>query len=301
MKKSLLVGAAVSALASIAHGQLLVGYQQPGNGYAIGEFTQSGTLVNAALVTSTQDASGMVVSGSNLFVETSTGIAEYTTQGVLVNTSLITGLSNLTGIAISGSDLFVVSHSGTVAEYTTSGQAVNTTLITGLSDPWGVVVSGSNLFITSSDADGFVGEYTTSGATVNASLIPLDRSFGISIYDSNLYILNYGNFNDSISGPSGNGEVSEYTEAGVPVAPSLIILPNPGSFSAENMVMSDSTLYVADFGNGSVEQYDVSGDTSGHALITGFNGGPYSIAVVPEPSLVIILSLLPCLGRRRRR
>jgi hypothetical protein len=64
----------------------------------------------------------------------STGtIAEYTTSGTLVNASLITGLSNPSDVAVSGSDLFVAEEtSGTVGEYTTSGDVVNASLVTGL-------------------------------------------------------------------------------------------------------------------------------------------------------------------------
>jgi hypothetical protein len=48
-------------------------------------------------------------------------IGEYTTSGTLVNAALITGLDNPSGIALSGSDLFVANAngSGTIGEYTT--------------------------------------------------------------------------------------------------------------------------------------------------------------------------------------
>jgi PEP-CTERM motif len=60
-------------------------------------------------------------------------VSEYTLSGQVVNASLITGLNNPDGLAITGNDLYVVSAGdNTVGEYTLTGQAINTSLITGL-------------------------------------------------------------------------------------------------------------------------------------------------------------------------
>jgi glutamate synthase domain-containing protein 3 len=72
---------------------------------------------------------------------TSNTVGEYTTSGAVVNASLISGLSGPFGIAISGSNLFVVNYdTGTVGEYTTSGAVVNASLISDLSDPTGIAI-----------------------------------------------------------------------------------------------------------------------------------------------------------------
>jgi hypothetical protein len=100
-------------------------------------------------------------------------IGEYTTSGAVVNASLVSGsgLADPGGIAVSGSDLFVANwNTGTISEYTTSGAVVNPSLISGLAYPVGVAVSGDKLYVTNLYAD-TIGEYTTSGAVVNASLI----------------------------------------------------------------------------------------------------------------------------------
>ena len=55
-------------------------------------------------------------------------VGDYTNSGAVVNASLISGLGAPTGIAVSGSNLFVVD-GGTVGEYTTSGAVVNASLI----------------------------------------------------------------------------------------------------------------------------------------------------------------------------
>jgi len=146
----------------------------------IGEYTTSGTPVNASLITGLTGPSGIAVSGSNLFVVNGNfgnnqgTIGEYTTSGTTVSASLITGLNSPFGIAVAGSNLFVTNNAiGTIGEYTTAGVTVNPALITGLSDPFGIAVAGSNLFVANGGGGvgGSIGEYTTSGATVNASLV----------------------------------------------------------------------------------------------------------------------------------
>jgi hypothetical protein len=111
-------------------------------------------------------------------------VGEYTTSGTVVNASLISGLNSPTSIAVSGNDLFVASfgsHGYTIGEYMTSGSTVNASLITGFDSPQGIAVSGNDLFV-SNTGDGTVGEYTTSGATVDANLISgLSDPYGIAI------------------------------------------------------------------------------------------------------------------------
>jgi DNA-binding beta-propeller fold protein YncE len=62
-------------------------------------------------------------------------IGEYTTSGAVVDATLISGLNSPTGIAVSGNKLFVLNDSdptGYIGEYTTSGAVVNQTLVPGL-------------------------------------------------------------------------------------------------------------------------------------------------------------------------
>ena len=105
---------------------------------------------------------------------TTATVGEYTTSGTTVNASLITDPVEPMSIAVSGSDLFVgYTYGGTyggVAEYTTSGAEGSFPLLPGVAAS-GIAVSGSDLFVTNSDLPNTVGEYTTSGATLNASLI----------------------------------------------------------------------------------------------------------------------------------
>ena len=100
--------------------------------------------VGAALSSATASGQDIYVTNAN------TGtIGEYTTSGAVVNASLVSGLNDPNGLAVSGSNLFVAnSGNGTIGEYTTSGATVNASLVSGLNDPSGIAVSGSDLFVT---------------------------------------------------------------------------------------------------------------------------------------------------------
>src|SRR5208283_2700526 len=77
-------------------------------------------------------------------------IGEYTNSGAVINASLVSGLGEPIGIAVSGPNLFVANrYAGTIGEYNaTTGAVVNASLVSGLSEPYGIAVSGSNLFVT---------------------------------------------------------------------------------------------------------------------------------------------------------
>jgi hypothetical protein len=173
-----------SLLATTARGQVLF-VSNAGAG-VVGEYTQTGQVINASLIRTGGLPSGLVVSGSNIFVANQSlgTIGEYTTSGGTINASLVTGLTSPSGLVLSGSDLFVANFSGgLINEYTTSGVLVNS-----FQDaaywPEGMVLSGSNLFIASLEG-GVISEYTTSGAEVNANLITgLNYPYGLALSGS---------------------------------------------------------------------------------------------------------------------
>jgi len=278
----------------------------------IGEYTTSGGVVNAALISGLHQPSGIAVSGSNLYVTNEhassitgepPGIGKYTTSGAVVNTSLVTDLNWPFAIAASEPYLFVTrlynpAHSA-VAKYTTSGTLVNDSLLYGFATG-GIAVSGSNLFVTK--YNGTIGEYTTSGATVNASLVSgLFGGFaegGIAVYGSYLFVTD----------PTA-GTIGKYTTDGATVNASLV----SGLSSPYYIAMSGSNLFVTNQGNGTIGEYDATtGATVNASLISGLNS-PLGIAVtgdVPEPSSLALLfsflavgalGLLAYASRRRRR
>ena len=142
------------------------------NTNTIGEYTTSGTTVNASLVTGLSFPQGIAVSGGDLFVENFVGgtVGEYNaTTGAVINAALVTGLINPYGIAVSGGDLFVANYyNATVGEYTTSGATVNASLVTGLIGPYGLALSGGDLFVMNFN-NGVIGEYTTSTNNNNSA------------------------------------------------------------------------------------------------------------------------------------
>ena len=213
----------------------------------VGEYTTSGATINASLFAAPGGATGMTVSGADIFMCGSGGhgtsvVAEYTTSGATVNASLISietiseGAPGPIGqVALSGGDIFITErngdypYGGTVAEYTTSGALVNSALIGPLSDIGAVAVSGSDLFVSSYTNVGTIGEYTTSGETVDASLITgLSGSGGFALSGDDLFFAN-----------AATGTISEYTTSGVLVNASLVagldtpdtiaVVPEPSS------------------------------------------------------------------------
>jgi hypothetical protein len=147
----------------------------------------------------------------------SNSIGEYTTSGSTINASLVTGLTeSASSLAISGSELFVANAgNGTVGEYTlgsTPGTIASSkaSLISGLTGgAQAIAASGNDLFVTYGATTNIVGEYTTSGSTVNANLVTgLNNAFAITISGSNLYVAN--------NGLSTTGNIGEYTLGSTP-------------------------------------------------------------------------------------
>jgi hypothetical protein len=219
-------------------------------------------------------------------------IGEYTTSGATINALLVTGLNLSPGIAVSGSNLFVVSGGnrvvGTVGEYTTSGAIVNASLVSGLVNPECIALSGSNMFVVS--GGNRVGEFTTLGATVNASLITAGSTFdqwrGVAVYGDKLFVTDFR-----------QGTVGEYTTSGATVNASLIT----GLASPADIKVFGGNLFVTDYGSASIGEYTMSGATVNASLIS--DGGPRGIAIVPEPSSLVLAALgfIGLAWRLRRR
>jgi hypothetical protein len=159
---------------------------------AIVEWNMSGTDIGSIpLAPAGGLPINITVSGGDVFADFGTTISEWTTSGALVNASLITvtGSSFIEGMAVSGSDIFLTNlvtgeqSAGVdwVSEYTTSGTLVNASLISGLVLPEEIAVYGGNLYVASplpSSGLAFnIGEYTTSGTTVNPSVLTLPENY----------------------------------------------------------------------------------------------------------------------------
>lgn len=233
-------------------------------GNAVSEYTSSGALMNASLITGLASATAIAVSPTDLFIYNSGSgsIGEYTLAGATVNATLIAGLSNISALAVSGGNVFALdSSTGTVAEYSTSGALLNATLISGLSNPVAMAVSGNDLFILNASGNPTIGEYTTSGTTVNAALISgLEYpSMGniqgsapeaIAVAGSTVYVGYY-----YVALGPGNvmySHIAAYTLSGAPVHSTIPDFPfqsPPVFLAADGSVLvwgSSETLYVSD-------------------------------------------------------
>lgn len=282
-------------------------FVEDGGNSQIGEYTDSGTIVNASLIPNSliTNNGGIAASVSDLFVtQRNDTVAEYTTSGALVNPALIStpgfGSYGSESIALSGSDLFLLSGNNpanggwVVGEYTTSGEPVNVSLISGpgdpYSDPSSIAVAGSDIFVWTFDGlfgGNTIAEYDTSGNLINPSLIsfPGNSNGGnlLAISGSDLFI------------SQDNGVISEYTTSGSLVNPNLVLEGGAG------IAVDGSDLFVIQ--NGGIGEYTTSGATVNPALVTGLVY-PWGIAItdVPEPASLSLLFLggVPLLSRRRR-
>ncbi len=242
----ILTGVLLSALVLVAHGQVFV--TNTYSPFSVGEFSPSGTLVNATLLNGTNSSLGL----------------------------------NPYGIAVSGSTLFVANYGlGTVGEYTTSGGLINSTLVTGLANPTGIAVSGSTLYVVS-NITASVTAYTVSGNSATplagfTTISGLGNSLGIAVSGNNLYVSNYA---DSFGNTPNTGSISVYDAM---TGATLNLNAVSGLDAPVGLAASGTTVYAAMNWGQSVGAYTISGSnlTNGNNafITTGYGNGAYGVAL----------------------
>lgn len=275
-----------------------------GSAGTVGEYTLSdtgaATTVNASLITGLSNATGVAVSGSNLYVESGSTVEQYTVNSngtaTLVNANLITGLSTAYSVAVSGNTLVLTNGgTGTVQGYTLAGAtATPSYTISSVGNPKAVaLLSGNNLFVAAED---FVGEYNaTTGAAITSFTTSLADPTGIAVSGSNLFV-------SDDDGGAGADTVTEYTTSGGTPKTLISGLTTPYGIA----VSSDgSVLYLTDLNDGKIGEYKATtGAAVSASAITGLHD-PYGIAAeasVPVPPSVLLIGsgLLGLAGIRRR-
>ena len=215
------------------------------NNGTVGEYSLTGSTINARLISGFQDTRAITAMGTNLLVADFSGVGgnifSYTTSGFLLGT-FIANVAGPDAMTISGGNLFEANYFGaSVGSYTTNGGTNNAALITGQSEPYGLAVSGTNLFL--STFANTISEYSTSGTLINASLITnLAGVNGLAISNGHLFEANR----------SGN-TIGEYNLDGSVVNAalitglngpySLVALPEPSTYAL--FALSTLFLFVA--------------------------------------------------------
>jgi len=273
--------ACVGAAAGVARGQIFVSDWSSGK---VGEWTTSGSSVNSSLITGLSEPNGIAASGGYLYVvnKQANTIGKYTMSGQVVDASFITGLSGPTQLIASGTSLYVMNTSNTtIGKYSTAGQTVSSAFITlTQSFPYSMALSGTSLFVVAqsqgshSHSNSFVVQYSASNGTFLGDVIPEVPGgppgfYGLAASETSLYLSFYFT----------NGYISEYTTAGSLVNAKLI----DNLVGPQNLVLSETDLYVLEIGSNRIGQYTTSGQTVNAALVTGLSD-PQNLAVVPEPS-----------------
>jgi hypothetical protein len=257
-----------------AHGQIYVTNQSSGT---VGKYNLDGTTVNASLITVSNTAIGLALSGNHLYVVNNAfassggSVGEYdATTGAAINASLITGLYEPQVLRLSGNNLYL-SHSctdpcgggnGSVGLYNaTTGAAINPSLVTGLFFPVGIAISGNNLYVPSQDglAFGYINEYNaTTGAPISVPLISglLHTPVGLLLSGNILYEAN-----------SSGGTIGEYdATTGAVINASFI----SGLTAPYGLALLGNNLYVSDAAAGTIGVYDATtGAVINASLISG--------------------------------
>jgi hypothetical protein len=255
----------------------------------VAKYSLSSDTLNPNFITGLQEAEGIAVSGSSVYVASQGVIAQYTTSGVLLDPSLLVRRDAATGLAVSGINIFTASqlNSGSIGEYNTLGATVNDNLITPLGAPVSIIVSGTNLFVGASD---YVNEYTTSGVFVRQLLSGANITGSIAISGSDLFV-------SDVRG------IDLFNLDNLTKFPLTIFSANPGSLASVG-----SDLIATDPLNNRVVDYKITHPPSGTTLAFSHEFSvPYPIAIavigVPEPSSMVlaILGLAALVGSRWRK
>lgn len=211
-----------------------------------------GVLIGIAALSGTARTARAQLYVSQLGILT---VSEYNAAtGDVIKADLISQLSAPNGIAVEGNTLYVANEDGTVGKYdAATGKAIDSRLITGTQFfPQALVAQGNTLFVACFSF-GTVGKYdAATGKAINANFITAGFPTALALLGNRLLVLD------------ASASVREYNATtGEAINANLITRLSGHS----GLAAQGNTLFVADFGRGTVGKYDA---TTGKVIDANF-------------------------------
>jgi hypothetical protein len=291
-----LLGIAVLFICGTARAQILYLSQAfyPG---AVGSYkATTGAVINSSLIAGLNGPVGLAInSNSNppLLLVADSGdneIGEYKLDGTPINAAFIS-YKDPFYMFLSGTTLYVASFAGTEVDTynATTGKPIKVPLISGIGSVAGLALSGNVLYVTD-DIGLKVDEYDATTGVLNTSFTPVfpcgdaDNVLGLAVYGNHILV---GNICQATEYTLAS-RISEYTLTGTAVNLNFITL---GDTSYPwNLLLSGSTLYVADNNDGTIGEYNTGTGVGTDSLVTGLTF-PYGLAISSLESCVLLDTL----------
>jgi hypothetical protein len=236
--------------------------------FNVSRYRDDGSLVNASFITGFGRSTGILVSGTSIYVCDSQNdrVGRYNLDGSVVNTSFITGLDEPVGLAEGGGVLFVANWEGNnVKRYVLATGAPSGTITAGINGPLGLVYSSGFLFVANFNDDS-IRRYTLSGGAPNASIST--GIFGPTFLGirpgGSIMVSNFSTNSVSTFGASETSGASPFVS---------------GITSPEGLAAIGNNIAVVSY-DGNVRLYNSTGGLVNASFITGL-AAPTGIAYLP--------------------
>lgn len=138
-----------------------------------GDVENAALVKNFGVVTAVAVVNGTLLVADGL----SSNVSQYSDSGTLLNAAFIADTHGAAGFSMIGGDVFVLDNNGNyfgggVGEYAQSGESVNSELVTGLMYPCCFAAIGDKLLI-GDRSSGLISEYSSSGVLINRQFAPV--------------------------------------------------------------------------------------------------------------------------------
>jgi outer membrane protein assembly factor BamB len=221
--------------------------------------------------------SGMARSASAQLYVSQLGIltvSEYNAAtGNVINAGLVSQLSAPNGLAVEGNTLYVANEDGAVGKYdAATGAAINSRFITGTQFFPRALVAQDNTLFVACFCFGTIGKYDAgTGKAINANFITAGFPTALALLGNRLLVLD------------ASASVREYNATTGEATNANLITRSSGH---SGLAARGNTLFVADFGRGTVGKYDA---TTGKVIDVNFitsAGLPTALALLDNTLFV---------------